>query len=286
MLRRHPLTGEPILYAPERGARPRAFLGAAEEERCPFCPGHEADTPPELARVAAAAGDPWRVRVVPNKYPPADDAEVIVESPRHTDVFHDVAHGGDAVRTYAERYAAHADAAYIALFKNHGERAGSSLAHIHSQLVPLPFVPPRIAKESEAFARAKRCPVCAIVDVHRDEALTLRETESFVWLTPWASWMPYQQWLVPKRHVPDMMTLASEAAPELASLLRDASAAMTAIAPAYNWTFVNFRGVAAAHAYVDLFPRVANLAGLELGTGAFIQVVDPSAAARRLRRRP
>jgi galactose-1-phosphate uridylyltransferase len=119
---------------------------------------------------------------------------------------------------------------------------------------------------------------------HRDEELILRETESFVWLMPWASWMPYQQWIIPKRHVPDLMALASDAAPELASLLREASAAMTAIAPAYNWTFLNFPRVSAAHAYVDLFPRVANLAGLELGTGAFIQVVDPAAAARHLRR--
>ncbi|MBV8519832.1 MAG: DUF4921 family protein [Acidobacteria bacterium] len=282
MLRHHPLTGEPIVYAPERGARPRAFLGAPQEERCPFCPGHEDDTPAEVAR----SGEPWRVRVVPNKYPPADGAEVLIESPRHSDAFHDLERAEDVVRMYAQRYATHADAPHVALFKNHGERAGSSLAHIHSQLVPLPFMPPRIERETHAFARAARCPICAMLHEQRDDALIVRETTSFVWLTPRDSWMPYQQWIVPKAHVRDLMPLAADAAAELASLLREASAAMTAIAPAYNWTFLNFPRADAAHAYIDLFPRVATLAGLELGTGAFIQVVDPAVAARRLRRTP
>src|SRR5687768_4156470 len=88
IFRTHPLTGEPILFAPNRAARPRAF-GDPSSERCPFCPGHESDTPAEVARI----GDPWRVRVFPNKYPPVDGAEVIVEAPGHDDPFHSIEHG-------------------------------------------------------------------------------------------------------------------------------------------------------------------------------------------------
>ena len=64
-LRNHPITGEPILFAPERASRPRAFAGDESTDRCPFCPGNETDTPPTIA----AAGEPWRVRVFANKFP-------------------------------------------------------------------------------------------------------------------------------------------------------------------------------------------------------------------------
>jgi len=57
---------------------------------CPFCEGHEAMTPPEVARTGGGAPDSpgWRVRVVPNLYPIVGDGvpgahEVIVLSPAH-----------------------------------------------------------------------------------------------------------------------------------------------------------------------------------------------------------
>jgi UDPglucose--hexose-1-phosphate uridylyltransferase len=261
-VRRNPLTGDPILFAPERAARPHAFGKTSDDARCPFCAGHEEDTPPEILRV----GDPWRVRVVPNKFPPIAGAEVIVESERHEARFENA----EVVHVYAQRHRAHADAAYVALFKNEGARAGSSIAHIHSQLIPLPFVPPRIERESSAFANA--CPLCA---AHPN---VIRETSAFTWFAPHASSMAYQQWIVPKRHVASIGELRDAELDDLAALLRDASRAMFDINDAYNWMFVN-----TPHFYVDLFPRLTTLAGLELGTGTFVEIIDPAAAAERLR---
>jgi len=48
-VRRNLITGEPILFAPERQARPNAFN--EDDAVCPFCPGNEAMTPPEIARI-------------------------------------------------------------------------------------------------------------------------------------------------------------------------------------------------------------------------------------------
>lgn len=264
MIRIHPLTGDAILFAPERAERPHAFVDTSDAARCPFCPGHESDTPPEILR----RGDPWRVRVVPNKYPPIAGAEVIIESPDHHAAFEDLAHADEIVRVYAERLRAHADAKYVAIFKNEGARAGSSIAHVHSQLVPLPFVPPRVERELAGFA--KDCPLCGT------QEYVIRETNSFRWFAPHASSMAYQQWIAPKRHVAD---LASTDLSELATLLRAASASMRLLGDAYNWMFMN-----TPHFYVDLFPRLTTLAGLELGTGTFVEIIDPAAAAERLRR--
>ncbi|HET8773179.1 MAG TPA: DUF4921 family protein [Thermoanaerobaculia bacterium] len=270
MFRTNPITGERVLFAPDRAARRGAF-GDDSEERCPFCPGHESDTPPEVAR----AGEPWRVRAFPNKYPPIDGAEVIVETPRHEESFASVEDAEDAVRMYADRYRAHADAAYVSLFKNEGARAGATIAHAHSQVVPLPFVPPRIERELAGLARG--CVLCGM----RENVI--RETESFVWLAPAASAFAYQQWIVPKRHVPDVSALADDELRELASLLRPSARATRAVASAFNWMFMNFPRSGSAHFYVDVAPRAAVIAGFELNTGTFVEILDPADAARRLR---
>lgn len=263
--RENPLTGEPVLFAPHRAKRPLAF------EHCPFCPGQEAETPPELAR----DGDPWRVRVFPNKYPPVAGAEVIVESPRHEATFDEIEHAPEVLRIYAERYRLHADAAYVALFRNEGARAGATIAHTHSQLVPLPFVPPRIAHELLGFAPG--CPLCS------GAGEEIRSTTSFLWLAPHASAFAYQQWIAPRRHVANMAMLTDAELVELAALLRAAAKATHGIAPAYNWMFMNFPSESAGHFYIDIVPRTAVIAGLELGTGVFVEIVDPLAAAARLR---
>lgn len=272
-IRIHPLTGEPILYAPGRAARPRAFHDMQSTARCPFCPGHETDTPPSLAQV----GDPWRVRVFANKYPPVGGAEVIVESAGHDDAFERLEHGTEVVGMYLARYRAHADAPYVSLFKNEGPRAGASIPHLHSQVIPTPFVPPRIVREMAGFAAARECPMCT------PHGHVIEENASFLWLAPHASMMAYQQWVVPKRHTSDFGNLSDVEVLDLADMLRRTAAATRAITQSFNWTFMNFPLQGAGHWYLDVLPRLSVIAGFELGTGTFVEVIEPAAAAERLR---
>jgi UDPglucose--hexose-1-phosphate uridylyltransferase len=148
---------------------------------------------------------------------------------------------------------------------------------VHSQITPLPFVPPRAAREAAAFVRASHCPLCPL-DGH-----VIRETARFTWLAPSGSSLPYQQWIVPKRHVPEMTAFTAREQEELARLLRAAAGSMLRVGESYNWMFMNFPHEKAGHCYIDLFPRLSAIAGLELGTGAFVEIIDPAAAARRLR---
>jgi UDPglucose--hexose-1-phosphate uridylyltransferase len=273
MIRRHPITGEPILLAPARAGRPHAF-GDASEERCPFCPGNERDTPPELKRI----GDPWRVRVFPNKFPPVEGAEVIVESPEHEASFDQITHAREVVAAYVDRYRTHAASPYVALFKNEGARAGASIPHVHSQVIPLPFTPPRIAEEMAAFRKASRCPLCAGI-----EAGVIGESDAFSWLAPAGSKLPWQQWIVPKRHAGEITALHDVELEELAAMLARAARATRSVAHSYNWAFMNFPGAPEGHTYIDVMPRVTGIAGLELGSGTFVEIIDPAAAAERLR---
>lgn len=264
MIERNPITGDPLLIAPERAGRPNMYR---HEEVCPFCAGNESLTPPEVAH----AGEPWHVRAFPNKYPATDAHEVVVEAPRHDDTFDGIEHADEVVQIYVDRYRALLrNAAHVTIFKNHGAMAGASIDHIHSQVIGTPFVPPRIEREAAAFAL--RCGLCDAGDP------LIRETEHYRWLAPRGSMFAYEQWIVPKAHAPEIGEPF-----ELASLLQASSRVMRQIADAYNWIFINFPGMAHAHWYVQLFPRFAVHAGFELGSGSAINVVDPEKAATRFR---
>lgn len=264
----HPITGEPILYAPGRADRPNAF-GRDDSDPCPFCPGNESLTPAEISHV----GEPWRVRVFPNKYPAAPGHEVIVESNRHDATFESLDNAAEVVAMYVDRYRAHADASYVSLFTNSGERAGASIDHVHSQLLPVPFIPPRIERHLAAFASG-RCPLCGNVGT------VIEENQSFARVVPAAAQHAYEQWIVPKRHQADFTSLDAGA---MSAMLQTAIHAARNIAPAYNVLFMNFPARTTAHFYIDVFPRMTSIAGFELGTGTFIDIIDPATAVRRLR---
>lgn len=266
-LRRNLITGEPVIFAPHRASR-------VPHTGCPFCPGNEHETPPELAR----SGDPWRVRVFDNKYPFAPRHEVIVESPRHEATFGGIENPAEAVAMYVERYRAMRGASYIALFKNHGPMAGASLAHMHSQLAGVAFIPPRIERELAAFA--KSCPLCLWGGLENPPHI-IDESEHFRRIAPHGSAFAYEQWIVPRRHATDFTTMSDDETDDLALRLRDAARSMERIAPSYNWLFMNFP--AAGHWYVQAMPRTTTIAGFEIATGTFIDIVDPAAAAQRLR---
>jgi UDPglucose--hexose-1-phosphate uridylyltransferase len=259
---RTPITDDPVILAPEREQRPNVFEGAP----CPFCPGAEDQTPPEIAR----DGDPWRIRVFANRYPPTEHAEVIVESASHNDAFDTLPHGHAArvVEMYFERYRA-IGANYVSIFKNHGRLAGASIPHLHSQIVGTPFIPLRAAREGDAFT--ENCQLCEA------EHPLIAETKHYRWIAPRGSRLAYQQWIVPKSHENDLGEPC-----ELASLLQSSVRAMRAISDSFNWSFITFPHQRRGHWYVELFPRIAMIAGYELGTGTFINTVDPIDATKTL----
>ena len=78
---------------------------------------------------------------------------------------------------------------YIMLFKNHGEAAGATLEHPHSQLIALPVIPKRVKEEMDGaklyFDFKERCVYC---DILRQESSAgvrvVTETDRFMVLEP------------------------------------------------------------------------------------------------------
>ena len=75
-LRRDPITGRWIIVNTEKSFQSGQFHVEKYDKKgdkdCPFCPGNEKLTPPEIIahrRIGEANSPGWWIRVVPNKYP-------------------------------------------------------------------------------------------------------------------------------------------------------------------------------------------------------------------------
>ncbi len=92
---------------------------------------------------------------------------------------------------------------YILLFKNHGEAAGASLEHSHSQLIALPILPIYVVEELQGakqyYIYKERCVFCDIIRQEMDNGTRIvAENEDFITLAPYAPRFPFETWILPK----------------------------------------------------------------------------------------
>ncbi|HEV3474097.1 MAG TPA: galactose-1-phosphate uridylyltransferase [Actinomycetota bacterium] len=327
-LRHDAVSDEWVILAPERASRsngsgPGRPLLPSYEPECPFCPGNEETTPAEIGRSPRTG--PWRHRVMPNLYPavsPGLDAavpvepelvgafpgaeraaagahEVVVESPLHNQRLDEMPTDDLAavLRTWRDRSMAlsgQPGVRAVVVFKNFGERAGISVVHPHSQIIATPVVPPEVMRRAEVAARYHH-------EHGRSVFLDLAERElaegvrlvgvspGFVAITPFASRLPYETWVIPFEQQASFTTLRDDQAPHLATLLRDVAGALRRSAgdPDYNLVVhtapVGQEGVPFLQWYIRVLPRVMTAAGFELGSGMWINCVAPERAAATLR---
>lgn len=320
------ITGRYTIIAPERAKRPRQSFAESSPTRpepCPFCPGNEDQTPPEILAYRApgtrADSPGWIVRVVPNKYPAVlDDKpdvlhsdglyksiravgahEVIIETPEHVKNMAQLGHRQIAavLRAYRDRIAAlkkNARWRYLLIYKNEGVAAGATLEHAHSQLIALSEIPPVISEElkqaRDYFGATGRCCYCDTVrtELERRERL-IAESGHFVVFCPRASRFPYESWLVPKRHAPCFEQADAEENVELSALLREILVRLDRALgqPSLNYVIhTQTCGEEASehkHWRLEILPKTTQVAGFEWGSGSFINPVAPEDAARILR---
>jgi UDPglucose--hexose-1-phosphate uridylyltransferase len=256
------------VYAPGRARRPGASRREIEEPPeqeladCPFCAGREDRTPPETYRV----GEPWLTRVVPNLYPAFERQEVVVSSPRHVRSFAELT--VEETGAVAQAWSARAEAAraagfpYLHAFLNEGRDAGASLPHAHTQLVWLREAPPAVAGE----------PALAL------DGELVAERDGLLLLCPRASRLPYELLIAPAE--PEGSPFASELLPAALALLADAVRRLRAVegaVPLNAWLHDT------PHWHIEMLPRLAVLAGVELGAGIYVNTLPPEEAAARLR---
>jgi len=191
---------------------------------------------------------------------------------------------------WRERMRLHgSDAEYVHVIVNEGREAGASLPHTHAQLYALRFVPASIARERERFtAWYERTQGRNLVEDLVQEEVRLRERvvavdEEAVALSPYAARVPFQMQIVPRRPRARFEDEGPLAAAMLLNVLRRLEAALGALPPFNLWVRTAPRGTDNFCWRIDLLPRLAQLAGLELGAGLNLNIVPPEVAAQRLR---
>ena len=317
-LRLNPLTGRWVAIAAERASRPGDFAPPLDSPRphlrCPFCPGHEEETPPAL-ETYGRSGD-WLVRVVPNLYPAFEGKgewavedlgpvfhqapgtgihEVLVFSPDHRGSWADLDDKQvglviAAIRDRMEDHAEQASIRYTQTIVNHGREAGASLDHPHGQLLGIPFVPDELQAELEGFsARDEPCVLCTTLAEEEDAGhRVVLADERVTVVCPFWSATPYEMLILPRHHEAHLAHAAPADLVSTSRAVRDSLAALGRLVGdvAYNLVFhtAPHHSTDRFHWHVHVLPRLTSAAGFEAGTGVLINIVAPEQAASDLRR--
>lgn len=326
-IRQNPATKEWVIIATERAKRPEDFVDRERKEEpvpdfspeCPFCPGNEGHTPPEIA--ANRLDGDWSLRVVPNKFPalvPVGEDEreeeqnffrrmnglgqheVVIETPSHNKSLGRVDDDKalEIVTAYRDRYIdLSRDKRFklVKIFRNQGKAAGTSLTHPHSQIVATPVVPLHIRHRLEEATRFYddhgQCVFCRIIDMERKEReRVVADGDDFLVIEPFASRFPFETWILPREH---HATFGEVRDAELVGFARVLNRLLEKLirglcCPAYNMVIRTApsgeEGEEYYHWHVQIIPRLTTPAGFELGTGVFINTSLPEATAEFLRR--
>ena len=325
-LRRDPVVGRWVIIATERSRRPSDFTAAPRPRKggpCAFCGGQERQTPEEVWALRPGRGEPngpgWQLRVVPNKFPalriegelePTGEGlydrmngvgahEVVIESPDHDAVIEQlpVPHLAEVFRAYRDRIndlAKDPRLEYVMVFKNHGDPAGASLEHTHSQLIATPVVPLMVEEElAGALQHLKlrqRCIWCDIIRQERQARTRIVfEHDGFVALAPFAPRFPFETWVLPAAHRSRYEETPAEALTGLATVVARVLGRMRTFLddPPYNFMLhsapLRRPALDHFHWHLEIIPKLTRVAGFEWGTGFFINPTPPEEAAKYLR---
>ena len=249
-LRKDPATGRWVLVR----QREQGWKADAE---CPFCPGNEHLTPPEIAAYrkegAIPNGPGWQVRVVPERDPffqVEDDllreglgmydristrgaSEIVIEDPSHDQALAGMAEE-QVVRVlwmYRDRLQDLKRDAKIrdVLITRRYKKLGARITQPYSRILAAPIIFGQIRTEldraREHYLYKRRCIYC---DILREEialeARIVRLTPHFLAFVPYAAPAGSQTWILPRQHACTYETISPEGVNDLAGLLKGLAA--------------------------------------------------------------
>lgn len=261
----------------------------------------------------------WLVRCFPNLYPALSSNlqkieqtdgllqgvrgygfhEIIVESPNHQE------HPGvakpeqlylafEAQLDLLKKFSDDENVKYVQIFRNHRREAGASLSHTHTQIIASPLIPTLISDElqsSENFFKDHHdCLFCDIIDKEKNSPRKIFESENFIVFAPWASIYPFEFWIFPKEHQSTLINIEKSEKLDFIRTMRSSLGGLSKLLndPPYNYGF----HIAPSsredynetyHWHLEIYPKLATLAGFELSTGMYINTASPEMVAESLR---
>jgi len=256
-LRKDPVSTRWVLmrydYSPSNGHR-----------TCPFCPGTEAQTPPEIAAYRpeghSGNGAGWLVRVIPELAPlfqiegninregagmfdrvgGRGASEIIVEHPDHGAAW-DTMPGGDLERVlwmYRDRIIdLYRDLQIRSALILRRERTPSHpVTHPFSRVLASPIIFDDLRYELSSarqhFQYKNRCLFCDIVRQERQDGVrVIEESKHFIVYNPYGSPRPYETWILPLGHRHRYQDVSTDQVADLARILQQTFRRLHAIQP-------------------------------------------------------
>lgn len=180
------------------------------------------------------------------------------------------------------------DVKHIMIFENAGEAVGVTMPHPHGQIYAFPFVPPRVEKELASVAKSKECLYCRIAaEERKNEARIIIQSDHFDVFSPYFARFPYETDIYLRRHSPDLPSLTSAEAADLAQVISQMRRKYDALfgfpMPLMMVLHQNI------HFYVEFLPlqrsrtKLKYLAAVESASWTFLEDVPPEEAAAQLR---
>ena len=326
-LRKDPIVGRWIIISTERSKRPSDFSvpepKKPENGFCPFDYNNESNTPPEILAIRRNGSQPnksgWSLRVVANKFPALriegelnregdgmydkingiGAHEVIIEVPDHNKEMAMFSAGEmkDVLWTYRERIRdlkRDNRFKYVLIFKNHGEAAGASLEHTHSQLIALPIIPIAVEEElngaKDYYEYKERCIFCDMIRQEIvDKSRLVTQNTDFISFAPYASRFPFETWILPRKHLSHFENISNDAIESLSNIFLEVIMKLDKALshPPFNFMLhtspLTTDELDHYHWHFEIIPILTKVAGFEWGTGFFINPTQPEDAARYLR---
>ncbi len=296
MIKKNFLTGEYVIYSLDRAKRPQNIkkdILITPVKFCPFCIENKHMTPKEIY---TSFND--EIRLIDNKYPIiTDDREaygihyVLIDTKDHekniinyTDehMFYLIKSIKDILNILYEDK----KLKYVQIFKNKGINAGASQSHSHWQILGLSMLPNKqkyMINMLKQYEREKgKCYFCSIDYTNN----LVYENNSFLAFCPKDSLYCYEINIIPKKHITNIRYLDDILLKQLGVILKKCLIKLDLIYSNvdYNICVYNgFREDNEYHFFIQIIPRVGNLAGFEFSTGMFVNSILPEDAAKNLR---
>ena len=317
-LRQDPVFGDWVLLAPIRGKR-HEFRGRIKvklpKNKCPFDNLAKFGNLPPVLVYQNEIKDDWFLQIAPNKYPAVGHGECSlifkngIYKSRPGVGFHEIVvlRNHDCylaqyssleikkiLMAYRERYLSLAKdkcVKYISIFHNHGKEAGSTVSHLHSQILALPIVPPDVSHSINGsrryFHEYKKCIHCEMLRQEaKEKKRIIYENKDAIVIIPFASKVNFEIRIFPKKHSAYFEEMSDSELLSFADAMRFVFSGIYKKLkdPAFNF-FIHTAPSGKNHDYnhyhwhMEILPRFGITGSLELGTGLSIISVAPEEAA-------
>ncbi len=321
-LRHDILRDEWVIIADKRGKRPDDFIekkeGVEYDEKTDVFADPEESGQEEDVLLYKNEKDDWTTRVFPNKFPAVEKNAnkkdlsegpyqavsavgshelVITRDGKKTFALLEQSELAEVIDAYRERYIelmSDENVNSISIFHNHGEKAGASVVHPHSQIITLPVNTPAVIREIDVcreYAQKTKNHLWEVIAEFELEngSRIVYTNDKFIVYCPFASSRAYQMRILPREPQPYFERISPDGEMFLADALSKSLKALynTLDNPDFNYYLRTAPCDGQAYDeysyHIDVFPRTHVYAGFEFATDIEIVPISPEKAAKSLR---